>query len=713
MRDLETITPHPLSEQLVDVLCKKTQNADPMFFRILVSYYFAKLASMMRVDIATRDRDIIPVNLYAINLATSGQGKGHSTNIIEEQLLAKFKTLFFEETYPLVVEESLAKIAVKRAAIKDEDPEVMQTIVTKEFENLGHLAFSFDSGTTAAVKQMRHKLLMAEIGSMNLEIDEIGSNLLGNAEVLTTFLELFDIGKIKQKLTKNTRENTRNEEIDGRTPTNLLLFGTPSKLLNGGKTEEEFYSFLEIGYARRCLFGYTKQTVKKKLSAEEVYATLTSMDINAFLKETAEKFSLLANIINYRKRLTVSKEVSIQLIEYRLHCEEIADQYGEHEEIRKAELSHRYFKALKLAGAYAFIDGEYEITEDNLYAAIYMTELSGQAFSKLLSRDRNYVKLAKYIAAVGKEITHVELTEDLPFFKGSIAAKQDLLQLATAWGYKHQVIIKRHLLNNIEFICGETLQATDLDRLTLAYSADIADGYKNVLVSWDNLCKLTQQPDLHWINHHSESGHRDDTNMLEGFDLVVIDVDSGTTTVNDVKILFKDYKYLLHTTKRFDPAHHRFRLVFPLNYHLKLSSDDYKEFMRNIYEWLPFPVDTQTVDRCRKWLTHPGKYLYGKGENTLDTLLFIPKTAKNDERKSIVQNYQNLSNLERWFIQTATQSGRNNQLLKYALVLMDMGYNLKQIQAKVYQMNDCLEPKLSKAEIKATILTTIQRKIVP
>ena len=78
---------------------------------------------------------------------------------------------------------------------------------------------------------------------MNSEIDEIGSNLLGSSDILNTFLELYDVGKIKQKLVKNTAESLRSEEIVGRTPCNLLMFGTPSKLLDGGKTEEDYFSF--------------------------------------------------------------------------------------------------------------------------------------------------------------------------------------------------------------------------------------------------------------------------------------------------------------------------------------------------------------------------------------------------------------------------------------------------------------------------------------
>ncbi|PIZ55360.1 DUF3987 domain-containing protein, partial [Candidatus Uhrbacteria bacterium CG_4_10_14_0_2_um_filter_41_7] len=248
MRPLDQYTYHPIAEQIVDILCRKTQNTNPMFFRILINYYLAKITAMMRVSILTQDRGKIPVNLYAVNLASSGQGKGHSTNIIEDQIINNFRSVFFEETYPIVSERNLAQLASKRAAITGDDDDEVLTAVTKEFKELGVLAFSFDSGTTAAVKQMRHKLLMAGIGSMNLEIDEIGSNLLSNSDVLSTFLELFDVGKIKQKLTKNTKDNVRSEEIEGGTPTNLLLFGTPSKLLNGGKTEEEFYSFLETGY---------------------------------------------------------------------------------------------------------------------------------------------------------------------------------------------------------------------------------------------------------------------------------------------------------------------------------------------------------------------------------------------------------------------------------------------------------------------------------
>lgn len=709
LKDLSTVSYHPTSEKLTDILCQKTQNKNPLFFRVLVGYYFSKVASTMRCSIDTPDRGVIPVNMYALNLAVSGSGKGHSTNIMEEQVINQFRERFLEETFVEIAEKNLARLAIRRAIKKNVDEEDELQRVKKEFEDLGNLAFSFDSGTTAAVKQMRHKLLMADAGSMNLEIDEIGSNLLGNIEVLNTFLELFDVGKIKQKLTKNTAENRRNEEIDGRTPTNLLLFGTPSKLLNGGKTEEEFYSMLETGYARRCIFGYSKGVTRQtKLTPQEIYDIATDTSTEQYINDLSAQFSLLADPSNFNIKLQMSKDVALTSIAYKLSCEEQAEQLAEHEEIRKAELSHRYFKALKLAGAYAFIDGSMEITEDHLYAAIKLVEDSGVAFSNLLTRDRNYVKLAKYIVSVGREVTHVDLVEDLPFYKGSQSQKQEMMTLAIAYGYKNNIIIKKHFENGIEFLSGESLQETNIDKLVLSYSQDITSGYRSEFVRFSELNKLTQQPNFHWTNHSLLDGYRKEENAIPGFNMVVLDVDDGTS-IETVRLLLKEYTYHIHTTKRHTDQHNRFRVILPISHTIKLDAPEFKEFMSNIYEWLPFEVDTATGQRARKWATHNGEFFTNEGE-LLDALQFIPKTSKNDERKQRIQDLHNLSNLERWFVNNTGLGNRSNQLIKYALMLVDSGMPLHSVQNNVLVLNNKLQDKMDEAEILSTIMVTASKR---
>ena len=710
MKTFEEMDYHPASEKLVNILCSKTQNSNPLFFRVLVGYYFSLVASTMRTTIATHDRGDIPVNLYALNLSTSGSGKGFSTNIIENQVIQLFRQRFLEETFPILAENNLPKLAIKRANRKSTDPDEELVRVQKEFDQLGSLVFSFDSGTPAAVKQMRHKLLMAEAGSVNLQIDEIGSNLIGNVDVLNTFLELYDMGLIKQKLIKNTSDNIRNEEIVGRTPTNMMLFGTPAKLLNGGKTEEELYSMLETGYARRCFFGYSRASNKTQdLTPEQVYTMLTNQESDKFLEEFSAKLENLADIINVNRRLQMTKETSLLLIEYRLKCEREAELYPEHEEIKKAEISHRYFKALKLAGAYAFIDDSPELTEEHLYQAIKLAEESGSAFNRLLTRDRAYVKLAKYIATVKRDITQADLVEDLPFYRGAQGQKAEMLSLAIAYGYKNNIIIKKSFSDGIEFLRGETLKESSLDKCVISYSNDIAQGYVNEHAPFDKLHKLTQMNGMHWVAHHLTGGHRNEENCIAGFNLVVFDVDGGVN-ISTVKMLLKNYKFLIYTTKRHTDEEHRFRIIMPINYELELDAKDYKEFMSNLYEWLPFEVDTATNQRARKWLSHEGHYEYNEGE-ILDALPFIPKTSKNEERKELMNSQQSMDNLERWVINNIGDGNRNNMLLRYAMILLDAGFDFEAIRIRVLGLNDKIADKLEEAEVMATIMTTVMKTI--
>lgn len=725
MKPIEDMEFHPVAEELTKILCERTQNFSPLFFRVSVAYYFAKLASMMRTSIVTHDRGEIPVSLYAINLGTSGSGKGFSTNIMEEHVIKGFRERFLSETFPYMVEQNLPKLAVQRANRKNAningnsplvDPEAELDRVRKEFNESGTMVFSFDSGTTPAVKQLRHLLLMASAGSINLEIDEIGSNLLGNVEVLTAFLELYDKGLIKPKLIKSTADNRRNEEIAGGTPTNMLLFGTPAKLLDGNKVEDEFFSMLETGFARRCFFGYSRAGHKGvKRTAKEVYDMLTSPQSNQYIEGLSQRLAQLADIANADKKLVMTEETSLILLEYKLLCEEKAEELPEHEEIKKAEISHRYFKALKLAGAYAFIDDMGEVTEEHLYNAIMLAEESGQAFHSLLTRDKPYVKLAKYMSTCKSDVTHADLIADLPFFKGNTGQRQEMISLAIAWGYRNSIIIKKSFNDGIEFLRGESLKPSSLDSIILSYSTDMTTEYQNVRGPWDELFNLVQADGHHWLSHHlvngtDGNGHRKEENCLPGFNIIVLDCD-GDISLETVRLLMKDYKYLLYTTKSHDPdGEHRFRLLMPTNYELNMTATEYKEFMANIYSWLPFKVDDSTNHRSKKWLSWNMHYEYNDGE-VFDVLSFIPKTSKNEERKKRLETQQDMDNLERWVINNTGDGNRNNMLLRYAMILLDAGLQFGDISDKVMAMNDKMVDKLDDAEIMNTVLKTVANRM--
>lgn len=701
---------HPILEQIVDMLCVKTQNTDRKFFRVETAYFLGKMAASMRAKLSTKDRGEIPVNIYALALAVSGSGKGFSVGLLENEYLGGFQQRFMEETFPVIAEQHLYELAAKKAARNGTSPDDELEHVNKEFKQTGSLAFTFDSGTPAAIKQMRHKLLMAKCGAINLQTDEIGSNLLGNIDILNVFLELYDQGQIKAKLTKNTHENQRGEELLGKTPANVLMFGTPSKLLDGGQTEDQFYSLLDTGYARRCLFAFGHRIRAAELqTAAEIYATLTKPTNGRAVQAIYNHFVNLADPSKYNWTIEVPDDVAIRLLEYKIKCEQLADSLPEHEEIKKTEITHRYFKALKLAGTYAYLDEELELSMTNLLSAIKLVEESGEAFQELLNREKAYVKLAKYLAAVGTEQTHADLHEALPFYKSGTGARNEMMTLATAWGYRQHIMIKKTFIDGIEFFKGETLEETDMNKIKVSYSDHFAYNYLNEEVPFDALPDLFLAPGYNWCNHFMKNGHRSEENVQQGFNMVVLDVDGGTPlfTVND---LLQDYKFITYTTKRHTNEEHRFRLILPINYNLLLDTEDYTQFMLNILNWLPFKVDESANQRCRKWLSNDKAAVHINEGKLLDALAFVPKTQKNEQYIQDYQKVENLDNLERWFAGRMATGNRNNQMIKYALALYDTGYNYADIEKKVMYFNKQLSNSLTEDELRSTVLVTVAKK---
>lgn len=716
MKPVSEMAYHPMSEKVVDILCTKTQNQERLFFRVVLTYYWAQMASSMRATIHGYDRGELPINIYALNLSPSGTGKGYSTSLIEREIVNQFRDNFLEYTFPEVAEQHLLELAHKRATRKSTasqivDPDDELERVRKEFESLGSLLYSFDSGTTPAVKQMRHKLLMGNAGGVNLQIDEVGANLIGQTEVLDTFLELYDLGLVKEKLVKSTSENVRHEKLIGATPTNMLLFGTPTKLFDGDITERRLNDMLEMGYARRCLFGFCVGSTKSSgITAEAMMAQMFNSAGNDFIEDLSAQLGNLADVANIRKKIFLPEDVCLELLRYRLMCEERGREYSEHESIKKGEMDNRFFKTLKLAAAYAFVDESAVITQDHLENAIKLVEESGEAFAKLMTPERPYVKLAKYLASSKTEVTLADLDEDLPYFRGGRNQKEEMITMATAWGYKNNIIIKKAFNDGIQFLHGESLKETNLAEMLVSYTtnADMTTGYKAVRAPFDKLHQLTNKNGIHWLNHQVQGGYRNEENAIPGFNLIVLDID-GTMNLSTAKLLLQGQKALFYTTKRHTAECNRFRILMPANYELKMDAKEYKEFMNNVIEGLPFEVDESCTHRCKKWLSNKGHFEYQDGE-LFDVLPFIPKTSKNEERKALLDDQQSMDNLERWVINNTGDGNRNNMLHRFAEILIDAGFGFEEIRNKILAINEKLPGKLEEAEINGSIMVTVARK---
>lgn len=710
---------HPLTEKLLNVLESKTLNNNAKtYFRTLIGFYFSQMASNMRCNILS---DFYggrtPVNMYCMCFMQSGAGKGLATGFLEENILDKFIRKFkitFNEVANITMTECANQISLDTGIVREE---ALRELL-KEFRSYGAMPYSFDSGTSAAFKQVRTKAQMAGIGALSFICDELGSVITNLDELLIDGLVIFDKGRLKQKITKNTAENQRAEERDDPVPCNMLLFGEPGRLFDGALNEKLILEYLRTGYARRSFFA-TGDKTSLALTPEEIYERVTNSTVTKDIEDISNDFGKLADSTNRNKDLSLSKENTLLLIEYRSYCQEVAKKFNNNEENQRNELEHRYYKVLKLAGAYAFVDGSTEVTKDHILAAIQLAEDSGECFAQLLKRDKPYVKLAKYIANAKKPLTHADLSE-LPYYPQAKQKQNDLLALASAWGYDNNIAIKRYSIDDgVEFLSAVCLPETNLNEVILSYSTNITQGYLNEYAPFNKLDQLCCQSAYYWCNHHlsdfitSENinthGYRDEAHVQEQFNLLVLDCDHNVQ-LDVVRKLLSEFTYFIHTTKRhqIEGNGDRFRIVLPMKYTLSMGKDEYQEFMKNVFKWLPFELDEVTHDRCRAWKGNNGLFFYNDGV-LFDPRPMIPKTVKNIKFNDAYNKLsdKNLGNLERWFISNMKEGSRNSLLHRYALVLKDMGKELIEIETKVKDLNSKIESPLKESEIDNTIMKSI------
>ena len=71
----------------------------------------------------------------------------------------------------------------------------------------------------------------------------------------------------------------------------------------------------------------------------------------------------------------------------------------------------------------------------------------------------------------------------------------------------------------------------------------------------------------------------------------------------------------------------------------------------------------------------------------------------------------NLGNLERWFASRMEPGNRNNMLFKYAMILVDNGLSLREVEVKLKKFNKQLSDPVTDEELDKSILVSVAKKV--
>jgi len=717
---IEDSTYHPLLEEIVNGIKTKTNVNDSHFFRIMTIYKIAQMISSMRVTVSYEGGQNLPLSIFVLALAGSGFSKGFSMGILQDEVFNGFY-----EKYKILYEDRkdlrLSVLAQELEMEKNISLESAEAQINKKFSKFPKFIYSAGSATTEGIRGLMSAFDMVGIGSVNLEIDEIGDQLAANEEALDILMIPYDKGGMKNKL----RQTNSQEDIDGGVPTNLCMFGTPVRLLDGSKTEERFMSYLVTGYGRRLLYAYgdIKALKGKTKTAEERYDELVALNNSSIFENISKKLEQYADKNLIGQNVVLTKEANVLLLSYQNYCTNLAEQFKETQILQTAEMIHRYFRVLKLAGLFAVLDLKTTVEIEHIKYGITLAEDSGKSFNRMNKKEKQHVVIAKYLLDSDEPITITDMIDDLPFFRGSESARRDLLALAKDWGYKNQILITEKVnTNNITFYSGEKMLDTNLEKIRCSFSKHQAYNYKPIEGKWSDYESLLKSDFNYCVHHFGEKtmldengeenlikGYRTEECVIEGFNLIVIDVDDGLP-IEITQSILEEYEYMIGTTKSHTEENHRYRILLPMKNLIKLNPEEFKKFMENVFNFLPFALnpDTSTKDITRKWAGNTKALVYKNEGKLIDPINFIDGTNEEKQMKNSISKYSNLDKLERWII--LNTEGRNNALIKIGLLHIDSGKTIDEAMIMVESVNSKFEEPLSEKEINNTVLKTVTKK---
>lgn len=191
--------------------------------------------------------------------------------------------------------------------------------------------------------------------------------------------------------------------------------------------------------------------------------------------------------------------------------------------------------------------------------------------------------------------------------------------------------------------------------------------YKNILVKFEDLHKIVSSDYRQYSPFVFNENTKKSENWCNDFQqLLILDIDDGLT-IKEAKEIFKEYKYLICTTKSHQVEKKglrcdRFRIILPSDNIPK--GDEYFDFIKEVENKYPF-IDKQVNTKTGAFLGFSGcEYWYNKG-NSFDCSSYLDiARARKNIKKPIIQTNHNNDDLELTKVKTLLNAERVRDIIE-------------------------------------------------
>jgi len=623
------------------------------------------------------------LNYFGLSLAESGTGKDLS--------------------------DSVAKKMTERC-LKNYVSELDSLISAAPFREMQPPQFEFSKATPEGLLQTRANIDVLGFGLTNLRISEIQDYLAGgtNLDFFTDIVDSWETGSTAGKSTKASPIPA----VHGQ-PMNIILYGSPGKLLRGSRHGEMLHDKLGSGLGRRSFISYPNVQEVRALSVNRIEKRERTMPIDEIVDVVGKH--LLHSYLNSPTKIGVDADAYDMFVDYGYKCEHRALEYDIAEVALRAEMKSRAWKMVRLAGIYAWIIGRKNVSIKDMEDAIEYSEQCGVEADSLLRYKTKPDVLIDVLTYTSASMTRVELMNATGLTR--LKEFDEALSLAEELADSRNQVIER-TEDKIPRYSLTQLSKIELNKITLSTSKRMGEGWKPLTGEFKDLGSLVSSKT--WYSAGTfKDGIRSNDNYEMKQDLMIFDIDEDMT-LDTAKAFFSDFKCIIATTKSHQKEKHpgtgdvwdRYRIILIPDSRIELDPETYSKFMLNAMDMMGLPADRQCQDPARFFFGYPdAEVWYSPGERLFPVKACIPSTVKSETVHKRLEKFDTVDGIERYFISSTDKGDRNNKLYRYACVLKDdEKYSDQEIEDMVIALNQKIADPLPERELRMTVLRSIKKK---
>lgn len=585
------------------------------------------------------------VSYYAMNFMNSGARKDYSIDSINNYLLGFVKP------------EIENKVENLRSEIEQElehiDPKKNKREYSKkesELDSIRVASFELENPNYSGLYSEAKQIARLNFGGIFIRISELGDYLSeivgGDASKKKLYNSLKNIfeGKIAPNIIQgdNTRETLTNIPIQ-------VVMYTDYENLFDRHVKDYYVKNLKTGMARRSFIYMPKEQTTKMN-----YPSRHEENEEAIYK-AVEVCKKLENIYRQIRENTIyefSEEAKDMLYEYQCRCIDSFNN-SKDELILKIEKNESFWKCTKLAVIYSIIDNPLSTVVESKYVIMaldFYDEISYGLKSVINKREKtNCEKVADFfINHIGQSFTTMELRNagiigqnnfsDWWNKRGGEAETIEELQEA----YKIDLVKwKVGKATYYKAVANELMPVADENCIEISISHDKKNKAPTENFEFRNISMKEFEYEIKqgsgFCAGKLKNEYRADENYLGEQKTIWLDFENQIS-IEDAKKLFKDYWYVIYTTRnhKIKGTGDRFRIVLKINDTLPVRKENYERIMGNIIK--NYDCDIKCKNPSRFYYGNPNAEFYHQDGAYFDWHKFdyVPKVeapVKKSEHK--------------------------------------------------------------------------------